>query len=191
MPVTQRKRRCPKGMHGVGRQSPAFTLMELVVVAGIIAVLASLVLPVLAGAMARAKSVACLAQLRKLQQVLPGEGTSKLFLCPTDHERRAWGDLTRTNASYFWRIGPGQPQSIFAGDRNIRLLEPGGISFGLTGAVRLLRTNSFGWGPEMHRPKGNLLLGDGSAHMTDSRKLNLQVSVQAEPMFEWYFPNGS
>jgi prepilin-type N-terminal cleavage/methylation domain-containing protein len=186
--VTKRKGRCPKDMHAVGRQSRAFTLVELLVVIGIIAVLASLLLPAMAGAMARARSVECLSQLKQLQHVLPGQGTSKLFLCPADRERRSWGSLSRTNASYFSSRWPWQPQTIVAGDRNI-LLETGSISRPLTGTVKLFRTNSFRWGPEMHGRKGNLLLGDGSAHITGTRNFNLQVGAQPDPVFEWFVPN--
>jgi hypothetical protein len=69
-------------------------------------------------------------------------------------------------------------------------MQPGGVPSRLSGATRLFRTNVFSWGTDLHRRKGNLLLGDGSAHITTDRKLNIQVSMQPEPVFDWYIPNG-
>ena len=157
---------------------------------GIVGILVSLLLPALGNAMARAKSVACLSQLRQIQSVLGGHGVSKLFLCPADSERKWLVYASRTNASYFSTSPPWEPQTIAAGDRNILLMLPDGSSCRLNGATTLFRTNVFSWGPDLHRRRGNLLLGDGSAHITTDRKLNIQVSMQPEPVFDWYIPNG-
>jgi prepilin-type N-terminal cleavage/methylation domain-containing protein len=177
-------------MRGDNQPSRAFTLVELLVVIGIVGILVSLLLPALGGAMARAKTVACLAQLRQIQSALTGQGSSKLFLCPSDSERTEWKNLTRTNASYFSRDWPWEPQSITAGDRNIMVISNGDAPCRLSGAMRLFRTNAFSWGPDMHRNRGNLLLGDGSAHVTEVRRLNLQAGAQPDPFFSWYIPNG-
>ncbi len=168
--------------HDLPRQG--FTLVELLVVIGIIGILASLLLPALGRGIARAKSVACLSQLRQMAQ-----GRYSRWVCPAEND-------STVTMSYFSSHGELQrhairdPQTITAGDRNVMLIQNGGIPSPLTGIVRLFRTNSFGWGTKMHRGNGNLLLGDGSAHRTDGRKLNAMIGLQPDPVFDWDIPDG-
>jgi prepilin-type processing-associated H-X9-DG protein len=67
---------------------------------------------------------------------------------------------------------------------------PGGVPGRITGAMKLSRTNSFGWWRDMHQRKGNLLLADGSVHITNAKKLDAQIAAQPNPSFDWYMPNG-
>ncbi|MBX3748320.1 MAG: prepilin-type N-terminal cleavage/methylation domain-containing protein [Verrucomicrobiae bacterium] len=61
-PIPSPGRRC----HGRTRRHPAFTLVELLVVIGIVALLTSLLLPALARSKDRTRSVACLGNLRQM-----------------------------------------------------------------------------------------------------------------------------
>jgi len=138
--------------------------------------------------------------LSPLQAAARELGSLKLFLCPADAERTAGTNLTllnRTNTSYFvsYSARVDQPQSVVIGDRNITKIiatraVPPGIPARLTGAMRLFRTNTFGWWRDMHQGRGNLLLADGSARETAAQKLNAQIAVQPAETFLWYIPNG-
>lgn len=135
--------------------------------------------------------------LSPLQAVARELGSLKLFLCPADAERAAGTNLAaldRTNTSYFvsYSARADQPQSILMGDRNITTTLTPLVNSPvlITGAMRLSRTNTFGWWRDIHERKGNLLLADGSAHMTDAKKLNAQIAAQPNDRFYWYVPNG-
>jgi prepilin-type N-terminal cleavage/methylation domain-containing protein len=175
----------------------AFTLVELLVVIAVIGILAALLLPTLGGAMARARSVACLSQLRNVDTRSKGLLASKIYLCPADRERRSASQetwLPRSRTSYFVNDSASfdEPSTIVAGDRNILLFQtvPGTVPRRITGPVELFCTNTLGWGRDMHYGKGNLRLADGSVHITDSRKLNIHLATQAHPSFNWYIPDG-
>src|SRR5688572_2268912 len=59
-------------LHSTRRRKRAFTLVELLVVIGIIAVLIGVLLPVLAGVSARGRDIKCQANLRSIMQALYG-----------------------------------------------------------------------------------------------------------------------
>ncbi len=178
---------CPTDVHPNPRPDRAFTLIELLVVIGILGILAALLLPALRNGLDRARSIACISQLRQ-----SGGAPRRLILrCPADRERKSWDRLTSETASYFTRRSPYQsePQTILAGDRNIVMVATGGEPWLLTGAVKLSRTNTLDWGTDMHGRRGNLVLGDGSVHTTKMKTLNGQIASQPDAVFEWYVPN--
>jgi prepilin-type N-terminal cleavage/methylation domain-containing protein len=186
--VRKRPSNCPKAVRLNLQPDRAFTLIELLVVIGILGILAALLLPALRNGLDRARSTACLSQLRQAGL----RGSSLVLRCPADSERKSWEDLSSATASYFTRshLDPLRPETIAAGDRNILLVRTGGEFRPLTGTMTLYHTNTFDWGPDMHRGKGNLLLADTSAHRTNPQKLNLQVGAQPDAVFDWHIPNG-
>src|SRR2546425_894976 len=76
-------------------RAPGFTLIELLVVIAIIAILASMLLPALSKAKARAWRVQCTSQLRQL-----GVG---IHLWATDHEDKYPPAVYRTG-DYMWQL---------------------------------------------------------------------------------------
>ena len=78
----------------------AFTLVELLVVIAVIGILASLLLPSLGGAKAKAKSIQCLNQLRQLGIATlsyAGENEGKIPIQFPAEPQKTWGSELSTN----------------------------------------------------------------------------------------------
>lgn len=102
---------CPPGLHvGQGVCRRGFTLVELLVVIALVAALASLLLPALAGARAKSARVACLSQLHQLglgfalylgdhQDRLPDRRDLKVSL-----GYRPWSDWPPSDPRAGWTI---------------------------------------------------------------------------------------
>jgi prepilin-type N-terminal cleavage/methylation domain-containing protein len=114
-----------------GRDARAFTLVELLIVLGVIGILASMLYPGIMRANNQAKNVLCVSQLHQVgvaatgiandlngrapghsnraiertlfHAVLQGMGSTRTFLCPADpaRARSSEAGMDRTNTSYF------------------------------------------------------------------------------------------
>src|SRR5688500_3842513 len=83
---------------GVSRQAGAFTLVELLVVIGIIAVLIGLLLPALGKAREQSRRTACLANLRSIGQALYAYANAQRDRLPNGNPRGEWVDFNGSNA---------------------------------------------------------------------------------------------
>ncbi|MGC8559859.1 MAG: prepilin-type N-terminal cleavage/methylation domain-containing protein [Phycisphaerae bacterium] len=106
-----------------GRKNSAFTLTELLVVVALIAILISILLPALAGAIRNAQTVVCLSNLRQLglltsQYISDYEGSYP----PAYYgmENPSWAlDKIRNSTTGQWEYTPG---ILFAGQADLRVL---------------------------------------------------------------------
>ena len=94
----------------------AFTLVELLVVIGIIALLIGILLPALSGARESAKSVSCLSNLRQMSMSAQAYVNENQGLYPVAY----WFDFGGGgNATYCWDLStiyePGQPVRVIPG----------------------------------------------------------------------------
>jgi type II secretory pathway pseudopilin PulG len=126
------------------------------------------------------------------------------LVCPQD-ERIAASDFTNkfanTNVSYFVGVSANamQPQSILGGDRNLGPGRAPTNDYGYSpqsgiGNDVAIPTNSangpVSWSLKMHSvgqpvPKGNILLGDGSAQQVSTASFNSDWLPNANPTTNW------
>ena len=86
----------PAGL-GLSRHAGAFTLVELLVVIGIIAVLIGLLLPALGKAREQSRRTACLANLRSIGQALYTYANAHRDRLPNGNPRGVWVDFNGSN----------------------------------------------------------------------------------------------
>lgn len=103
--------------------------------------------------------------------------TAEILICPSDRRARVDSivQIRNTNVSYFVGIEAQehQPNILLAGDRNIaggrnRRNCPVAEVYGVATEFSKLQIPNAGWSSDiLHRGKGNVALGDGSAHQTN------------------------
>src|SRR5688572_14143134 len=80
------------------RRRPAFTLVELLVVIGIIAVLISLLMPALGKARETARRVNCMSNMRQLSTAWVAYAqANKGHIVPAENDPDAWADAGNTD----------------------------------------------------------------------------------------------
>lgn len=81
-----------------------FTLIELLVVIGIIAILASLLLPSLGKARERARAAQCMGNIRQIGIVFNSYCDENRDFIPAFNTYNSSGQVTGVDSSYFWRL---------------------------------------------------------------------------------------
>lgn len=84
------------------KRDQAFSLIELLVVMGIVALLLSIVLPTLAGARRSARNSTCLGNLKQLNVAWFAYTTDHKGLWPINYSDRPWGNLIYSQFGVAW-----------------------------------------------------------------------------------------
>src|SRR4051794_16449042 len=95
--------KCPASPACPASRKPGFTLVELLVVIGIIALLISILMPALGKARAAANAIKCASNLRNMGLALQMYYQENKQIVPTSWIGRNGGDYMNPTYAYTWR----------------------------------------------------------------------------------------
>jgi prepilin-type N-terminal cleavage/methylation domain-containing protein/prepilin-type processing-associated H-X9-DG protein len=162
--------------------APAFTLLELLVVIALVALLSSLLLPVLAGARSKGQTILCLNNHRQLilaWQLYADDHDDALPYNLGDEETRR----TVAAGRYLNWVNNVMTWELDADNTNIALLSVGGLGPYVQGAARLYACpadtalsdlqRQAGWSGRVRSISMNAMVGDAGAFTTGGTNVNV------------------